>query len=726
MKKSAYLLIATCAAFMSCTEGEEFSSLSPTISNVKQIVATIEPFIVDDGVSTRTTFNNTDGKFYWAATDTIGIFPNSGDQVSFPIKNEMAGQTTVDFNGGGWDLKADSTYFAYFPFSRKNFWGYKAKNEVKITFLGQKQKGKDNADFADTYPLVSYGVNNNGNVHFGFKHMASIAVFTVTAPKPATFTKAVLTTEDGAACFIQEGTYDLSKVTTSSVPEINAKSYGSSITLDLESVTTTTENESFTIFITVPPTAALTSSVKLILTDGESNTYYGYPDREIAQLMVGTRYKRNFAIIPSSASDDYIDFADYLVKKICVENWDTNGDGELSYAEASTITSISTIFNQSQILSFEELKYFTGLTSISNLAFRNCQNLIKIELPANIITIGERAFEMCYNLKSIILPENLRIIEKGVFSNCNKLPSIQLPDHLQSIGASAFAACWTLNNIVLPSSLTLLPNNVFQACQSLENIIIPQSVKSIGKQAFLLCNNLVNVILHNGIDFIDDEAFRECKNLESITIPQNITKISTGLFNQCSKLNNIIIPSNVETIIDYAFSACDSLSNIVIPNSVTTIGDGAFSGCPFISFIIPDKVKEIGNSTFSRCKNLNDIIIPNSVESIGAYAFSGCISLESINLPDKLTSIREYTFMDCMTFSKIIIPSKVFYIGLCAFDNCQKLEEVICEPTEAPIINSSIFNNINTDFIIYVPEESVNLYKNAEGWSQHANRITSK
>ena len=37
-------------------------------------------------------------------------------------------------------------------------------------------------------------------------------------------------------------------------------------------------------------------------------------------------------------------FADDTVKALCVQNWDTNGDGELSYLEAASVTSLGYVF----------------------------------------------------------------------------------------------------------------------------------------------------------------------------------------------------------------------------------------------------------------------------------------------------------------------------------------------------------------------------------------------
>ena len=65
---------------------------------------------------------------------------------------------------------------------------------------------------------------------------------------------------------------------------------------------------------------------------------------------------------PGYEDDDIITFADAKVKHICVTNWDTNGDGELSKTEAAAVTSIGGVFEGHDIKSFEEFQYFTGVT----------------------------------------------------------------------------------------------------------------------------------------------------------------------------------------------------------------------------------------------------------------------------------------------------------------------------------------------------------------------------
>ena len=77
------------------------------------------------------------------------------------------------------------------------------------------------------------------------------------------------------------------------------------------------------------------------------------------------------------------------------------------------------------------------INSISNYEFKDCSNLIYIELPSKV-NIGNEAFNGCVNLEKIILPTELKSISTGTFSQCSKLDSVLLPEGLTSIEDYAF------------------------------------------------------------------------------------------------------------------------------------------------------------------------------------------------------------------------------------------------------------------------------------------------
>ena len=135
-----------------------------------------------------------------------------------------------------------------------------------------------------------------------------------------------------------------------------------------------------------------------------------------------------------------IAFADSDVKAICVANanWDTNGDGELSMAEAAAITDLGTVFYYKSIKKFNELQYFTGLSALAYSAFNGCTYLESIVLPQTITSIGRYAFSNCCALKSITIPDKVESIEERAFSFCSGLNSIILGNGVNNIGEYAF------------------------------------------------------------------------------------------------------------------------------------------------------------------------------------------------------------------------------------------------------------------------------------------------
>ena len=96
-----------------------------------------------------------------------------------------------------------------------------------------------------------------------------------------------------------------------------------------------------------------------------------------------------------------IDFADPNVKDALLR-WDTDGDGGLSYVEAAAVTSIGQVFfDAPSISSFDEFRYFTGVTSVVQWAFYNCTSLTSIIVPGSVTSIGKGAFYNCTGLDSI-------------------------------------------------------------------------------------------------------------------------------------------------------------------------------------------------------------------------------------------------------------------------------------------------------------------------------------
>ena len=139
-------------------------------------------------------------------------------------------------------------------------------------------------------------------------------------------------------------------------------------------------------------------------------------------LYAAADYWKEFKMIVENSR---INFDDAQVEAICVNNWDSNGDGYLDRIEAALVTDLGTTFQgKTQITSFNELQYFSGLTSLADNAFSGCTNLQSVYLPGYITSIGDNAFKNCSSLQSISLPASVKSIGSSAFMGCGTLASV--------------------------------------------------------------------------------------------------------------------------------------------------------------------------------------------------------------------------------------------------------------------------------------------------------------
>ena len=252
-----------------------------------------------------------------------------------------------------------------------------------------------------------------------------------------------------------------------------------------------------------------------------------------------------------------IQFEDIHVKLICCRNWDANFDGELSYQEAASVPTLGTAFtNNEDIISFIELRYFTGLEEINECAFSKCTNLYKIHIPDNITSIGKSAFE-----------------------NCDSLIQLPITNNVTNIGESAFADCDRLTSTIIPISVVTIGAKAFQDCKNISTLIVSENVVTISDYAFYNCGSLTDVTIGDSVAVIGPHAFASCSKLASINIGKKVTTIGSSSFSGCSNLTSIVIPNSVTTIGSFAFFECTSLTDVTIGENVSLIDKKAFYNC---------------------------------------------------------------------------------------------------------------------------------------------------
>ena len=117
---------------------------------------------------------------------------------------------------------------------------------------------------------------------------------------------------------------------------------------------------------------------------------------------------------------------------------------------------------------------------------------------------------------SVKIPSGVTSIADSAFVDCESLANITIPDSVTSIGCNAFDCCSSLASITIPDSVTSIGYMAFFCCESLASITIPDSVTSIGLDTFRGCSSLASITIGNGVTSIERDVFYNCSSLANI------------------------------------------------------------------------------------------------------------------------------------------------------------------------------------------------------------------
>lgn len=177
-----------------------------------------------------------------------------------------------------------------------------------------------------------------------------------------------------------------------------------------------------------------------------------------------------------------------------------------------------------------------------------------------------------------------------------------------------------------------------------------------------------------------------------------------------------------------AYQERDDFHTVRISEGITAIPKYAFTACPNLRrVILPETINDIASLAFAYCCNLRNINIPSGVTHIGANCFSFCTALRHIVLPADIQELESYAFSDCRSLQAIVLPANDRLLGEMLLAGCINLRSITVESVTPPTFdcNSQPFDPDETDLfdrvVLMVPAESVDIYKQAQGWKLFKN-----
>ena len=343
------------------------------------------------------------------------------------------------------------------------------------------------------------------------------------------------------------------------------------------------------------------------------------------------------------------------------------------------------------------------VTTIEDFAYRSCNKLTAITIPASITTIGDKAFYYCSKVKSMFVESST--------------PA--------SIGESVF--CTNTENIYVPASSV----NAYKSAWS----AYAGKIKSATGMEFTVpydgycLNYKVTGTSPMTCEVMSISAPTEgTANYENVEVPDEamgfaVMSAAEGAFKGCTGLQRITLPAAMKAISKYMFQNCEALKSVTLPAEATSIGSFAFSGCKSLEAIeLPANVTKLFDGTFSGCESLAAITLPEGLTEIGASVFKGCSKLTTMNVPSKVTAIGNDAFTDCQGLQTLVLPAKLTTIHGTLCSGCDKLQTVVVGNPTPVTLQADAFSHYGT---LLVPGGSKKAYEQAAVWSNFSPIVES-
>ncbi len=258
----------------------------------------------------------------------------------------------------------------------------------------------------------------------------------------------------------------------------------------------------------------------------------------------------------------------------------------------------------------------------------------RVVIPEGVETIAQRAFCACETIIEVVLPNSLQEIQAHAFHE-SSLRKVELPDNIIKMGERALpyelpcieesgirywgnernpylVAMWSLpkitgklEHITFNERTRIIAGGLFNynSLESCTSMDFPDSVVTIGANSFPP-EKLEKVHFGKGLQRIGEGAFRRCEKLKDVSFPDGLLEIEKSAFSGCKSFTKIILPDSVQKIGEWSFAdlvgygGAKPLKEINLGKGLVEIGELAFNGSDVGMIVIPQNVQKIGKRAF--------------------------------------------------------------------------------------------------------------------------------
>ncbi|MDT3386948.1 MAG: hypothetical protein LIR46_04185, partial [Bacteroidota bacterium] len=475
--------------------------------SVQQEVITISAYRADEQQpETKTQRDESDGSVWWTPGDAISLFYGSGSEGGNRfVSTSVAPSKVTNFTGtigvitGGADVSVEDTYFwGLYPYDA----AASCDGSSVITTLPNTQVATPSTFAPNLFPSLG----RSQGLSMGFYNICGGVRFTVTKEGLKKVTLKAIGGESltgRARIGFENGIPTVLEITDGSDEVTITAPDGEYL-----------EVGKYYYFITFPQ--ALSQGIRMKF---ESFTEEGTYERLTTSLTIkrsifGTLNNVDQNVVYAQKTGN-IPIEDSNFKIYLVENFDTDTDGEISYEEATSVTSISFNYNEKHIASVKGIEYFPNLEVIEILA-----DFLSFRLP-NFFLGKDETLEECLADARIYIDDIKSRYEyfsmEGIlsFTANKKLKRIIIHDGLSLEGIDV-SNCPDLEYLSCSNSFTTTHSTVDITHNTKLNTLALSHCLLTGTLDLSKCPDLT--VFSSWSNFFSEIIFGEISNLKRLDI----------------------------------------------------------------------------------------------------------------------------------------------------------------------------------------------------------------
>ena len=273
---------------------------------------------------------------------------------------------------------------------------------------------------------------------------------------------------------------------------------------------------------------------------------------------------------------------------------------------------------------------------------------------------------------------------------------------LIGINARAFYANGNITSVTIPTVINYLPDSCFADCPNLKELIIEDTDETLELEWATFYNSPVEKV-YMGRNLMG--SLNLGRSLKEAEIGPRVTALGDWIFYN-STMNSIRIPASVKTIGNCALGS-STLQNIEVDgnNPYFTSLEGVLYNKQMSQLVAYPTNRKCGT-----------YVVPSSVVRIGSYAFYNVYGIDSLIISEGV-EVLSASSLAWTSFQYVSFPAtlkRIIEYG-CNHIYVQQLD---LHGSTPPILDENSLRISNSDHVAYVPEGTLDIWRNATGWGE--------